>query len=172
MVFSGATEGQSKECTMKLDRIDRKILDLLQDEGRITNQELAQRAGLSPAPCLRRMRTLEQQGVIRKYVALLDVDIIGFGLDVIVDLRLKEQTREFFDRFERRIVKLPEVLECCLVAGEWDYCLRVLAEDLRGYQSFLLDRLMTGDSDIASFRSTIIMKKVKSTTKVDLTSLR
>jgi DNA-binding Lrp family transcriptional regulator len=157
---------------MDLDRIDRKILDLLQDEGRITNQELAERAGLSPAPCLRRVRTLEEQGVIRKYVALLDVRRVGFGLDVIVELRLKEQTREFFERFERRIVKLPEVLECCLVAGEWDYSLRVLAADLPDYQGFLLDRLMSSDSDIASFRSTIIMKTVKSTTKVDLSSPR
>jgi DNA-binding Lrp family transcriptional regulator len=157
---------------MELDRIDRKILDLLQDDGRITNQDLAQRAGLSPAPCLRRVRTLEERGIIRKYVALLDVARVGITLDVIVDLRLKEQTREFFERFESRIVRLPEVMECCLVAGEWDYSLRVLAPDLVGYQSFLLDRLMSNESDIASFRTTIIMKKVKSTTKVELAAAR
>jgi Lrp/AsnC family leucine-responsive transcriptional regulator len=157
---------------MELDRIDRKILDLLQDDGRITNQDLAERAGLSPAPCLRRVRTLEERGIIRKYVALLDVARVGITLDVIVDLRLKSQTREFFERFESRIVKLPEVMECCLVAGEWDYSLRVLAPDLVGYQSFLLDRLMSNESDIASFRTTIIMKKVKSSTKVELASVR
>lgn len=156
---------------MMLDRTDRKILDILQEDGRITNLELAERVGLSPAPCLRRVRALEDSGVIRKYAALLDPARVGMGFEVIVDLRLKEQTREFFERFDKRVVRFPEVVECYMVAGEWDYSLRIVAPDLAGYQTFLLDRLMFGDTDIASFRTTIVMKKVKSTTSIDVSNI-
>lgn len=155
-----------------LDRIDRKILAILQQDARITNLELAERVGLSPAPCLRRVRALEESGIIRQYAALLDPARIGMGLYVIVELRLKEQTREFFERFEKRVLKFPEVTECFLIAGEWDYSLRVIAADLVSYQSFLLDRLMFGDSDVASFRTTVIMKKVKSTTSLDVQAIQ
>ena len=153
---------------MALDRIDRTILDVLQRDGRISNLDLAGKVGLSPAPCLRRVRALEDSGIISRYAALLDPARIGMGFEVIVDLRLKGQTREHFERFDKRIVRFPEVLECYLIAGEWDYSLRVAAADLAGYQAFLLDRLMFGDNDIASFRTTIVMKKVKSTTSFDV----
>jgi DNA-binding Lrp family transcriptional regulator len=83
-----------------------------------------------------------------------------------VDVRLKAQTRELTESFERRIVELPEIIECSLVAGEWDYALRVLMPDLEAYQNFQLDYLMKGDSEIASMRSTIIMRKIKKTTRL------
>ena len=153
---------------ISLDRIDQKILGILQNEGRITNLDLAERVGLSSAPCLRRVRSLEESGVISKYVALLDPARIGLGLNVIVEVRLKQQTREFFEQFEKRIIDLPEVVECCLVAGDWDYSLRVVSSDLAQYQAFVLDRLMFKEHEIASFRTTIIMRKVKSTTKIDV----
>ncbi|WP_166299270.1 Lrp/AsnC family transcriptional regulator [Bradyrhizobium sp. 2S1] len=153
--------------TIVLDEIDRKILDVLQVEGRITNLELAEQIGLSSAPCMRRVRTLEEAGVIRSYVALVDPARIGLGFDVIVEVRLKQQTRESFERFEKKVTGLQEVVECCMIAGDWDYSLRVVSSDLACYQSFILDRLMHRDTDIASYRTTIILRKVKSTTKID-----
>jgi DNA-binding Lrp family transcriptional regulator len=150
------------------DRIDGRILAQLQEDGRISNLELSQRVGLSPAPCMRRVRLLEEAGVIRKYVALLDPGRLGLGLEVAIDVRLKSQTRDLMESFEKKIAGLPEVVECCLVAGEWDYSLRVLAPNLDAYQSFQLDRLMVGDSEIAALRSTIIMRKVKSTTVLNV----
>ena len=86
--------------------------------GRITNLDLAERVGLSSAPCLRRVRALENSGVLRRYVALLDPRKVGLNLEIAVDVRLKEQTRELMTSFERRIVRMPEVVECCLTAGE------------------------------------------------------
>lgn len=150
-----------------LDEIDRKILDVLQVEGRITNLELAERIGLSSAPCLRRVRALEEAGVIRAYVALMDPARIGLGFDAIVEVRLKQQNREAFARFEKKVSNLPEIIECCMIAGDWDYSLRVVSSDLASYQSFILDRLMHRDTDIASYRTTIILRKVKSTTRID-----
>ncbi|WP_246801355.1 Lrp/AsnC family transcriptional regulator [Bradyrhizobium genosp. L] len=150
-----------------LDELDRKILDVLQVEGRITNLELAERIGLSSAPCMRRVRTLEDAGVIRSYVALMDPARVGLGFDAIVEVRLKQQNRESFARFEKKVTGLPEVVECCMIAGDWDYSLRVVSSDLASYQSFILDRLMHRDTDIASYRTTIVLRKVKSTTKID-----
>lgn len=150
-----------------LDEIDRNILDVLQVEGRITNLELAERIGLSSAPCMRRVRTLEEAGVIRSYVALLDPARIGLGFDAIVDIRLKQQNRDSFERFEKKVIDLPEIVECCMIAGDWDYSLRIVSSDLASYQSFILDRLMHPDTGIASYRTTIILRKVKSTTKID-----
>ncbi|MBR0800087.1 Lrp/AsnC family transcriptional regulator [Bradyrhizobium jicamae] len=155
--------------TIVLDEIDRKILDLLQVEGRITNLELAERIGLSSAPSMRRVRALEDAGVIRSYVALVDPARVGLGFDAIVEVRLKQQNRESFERFEKKVTGLPEVVECCMIAGDWDYSLRVVSSDLARYQSFILDRLMHPDTDIASYRTTIILRKVKSTTKIDTT---
>lgn len=149
-----------------LDKIDIKILGVLQEDARITNLDLAERVGLSPAPCLRRVRALEESGVVRKYVALLDPRKVGLGLEFAIDVRLKQQTRQLMASFERRIVRLPEVVECCLTAGDWDYTLRVVTGSLEDYQSFQLDRLMTSDSEIAALRSTIIMRKVKATTRM------
>lgn len=149
-----------------LDHIDIKILSELQEDARITNLELAERVGLSPAPCLRRVRALEESGVVKKYVALLDPRKVGLALEIAIDVRLKQQTRQLMASFERRIVRLPEVVECCLTAGEWDYTLRVVTASLEDYQSFQLDRLMTSDSEIAALRSTIIMRKVKTTTRM------
>lgn len=150
----------------RVDRMDVKILRALQAEGRITNLDLAEKVGLSPAPCLRRVRALEESGIISRYVALLEPAKIGLSLEIAVDVRLKAQTRELTQSFERRIVGLPQIIECSLVAGEWDYALRVLMPDLDAYQNFQLDCLMKGDSEIAALRSTIIMRKIKRTTRL------
>jgi DNA-binding Lrp family transcriptional regulator len=157
---------------MHLDRIDARILDVLQENGRITNLDLAERVGLSSAPCLRRVRALEESGILRRYVALLDPRKIGLDLEIAIDVRLRQQTRQLMASFERRVVRMPEVVECCLTAGEWDYTLRVMAASLEDYQSFQLDKLMTSDSEIAALRSTIIMRKVKFTTRLPIETTR
>ena len=158
---------------VNLDRIDRKILTVLQDDGRITNLDLADRVGLSPAPCLRRVRALEQSGIVARYVALLSPARMGLNFEAIVEIRLKQQTREYFEKFEKRISDMPEVLECFLTAGDWDYYIKILTIDIQSYQKFLLDRLMHQEHEIASFRTTMIMRKVKSTTRIEprLTSI-
>jgi DNA-binding Lrp family transcriptional regulator len=152
----------------RIDHTDVRILRVLQEDGRITNLDLAEKVRLSPAPCLRRVRALEEKGIISRYVALLDPARIGLSLEIAVDVRLKAQTRELTQSFERRIVELPQVIECSMVAGEWDYALRVLMPDLDAYQNFQLDCLMKGDSEIAALRSTIIMRKIKRTTRLDV----
>ena len=158
---------------VNLDRIDRKILTVLQDDGRITNLDLADRVGLSSAPCLRRVRALEQSGIVARYVALLSPARMGLNFEAIVEIRLKQQTREYFEKFEKRISDMPEVLECFLTAGDWDYYIKILTIDIQSYQEFLWDRLMHQEHEIASFRTTMIMRKVKSTTRIEprLTSI-
>ncbi len=159
-------QGEISDMSPRFDRLDIKILNVLQEEGRITNLDLAARVGLSSAPCLRRVRALEDSGVIRRYVALLEPQAVGLNLEFAVDIRLKTQTRDLTESFERRILRMPEIVECCLTAGEWDYALRVLVPSLEEYQTFQLDKLMTGNSEIAAMRSTIIMRKIKSTTRL------
>jgi DNA-binding Lrp family transcriptional regulator len=151
-----------------IDAIDERILNVLQEDGRITNLDLAERVALSSAPCLRRVRALEEAGVIRSYVALLEPRKIGLNLEISVDVRLKAQTRELMTSFERRVLLMPEIVECCLTAGEWDYSLRALIASLEDYQSFQLDKLMIGESEIAALRSTIIMRKIKATTRLPI----
>ena len=109
---------------MVFDEIDCRILNVLQRDGRISNQDLADQVGLSPSPCLRRMRQLESAGVIQRYVALVDLAAVGQGLQVIVEVRLDRQTSASVAAFEKEILKYPQVLECYLMAGDWDYVLR------------------------------------------------
>jgi len=98
---------------------------------------------------------------------------MGLNFEAIVEIRLKQQTREYFEKFEKRISDMPEVLECFLTAGDWDYYIKILTIDIQSYQEFLLDRLMHQEHEIASFRTTMIMRKVKSTTRIEprLTSI-
>ncbi|MTH95126.1 Lrp/AsnC family transcriptional regulator [Roseibium sp. RKSG952] len=114
---------------MKLDRIDRKILDILQRDGRIANADLAEQVGLSASACLRRMRALEEAGVISKYVALLDQRKIGKRMDVFVEISLVGQSNEVLEAFEKAAARSNEIMECFLMAGDADYMLRVAAAD-------------------------------------------
>ena len=115
---------------MQLDEIDHKILNVLQKNGRISNQELADQVGLSPSPCLRRVKVLEESGTIQGYVALLDPAAVGRNMVAIVQVRLDHQTSSSVIRFEKEILKYPQILECDLLAGDWDYVLRVAVRDL------------------------------------------
>lgn len=125
----------------ELDSMDRRILASLQGDGRITNNELAERVGLSPSPCLRRVRQLEAAGVISGYVALLDPEALGLGVTAFVRVRLDGQDDRHLAIFEEAIAGLPEVMECYLMTGESDYQLRVLVGSLSEFEDFLRQKL-------------------------------
>jgi Lrp/AsnC family transcriptional regulator, leucine-responsive regulatory protein len=135
-----------------LDDIDRKILSVLQTEGRITNQELADLVGLSPSPCLRRVRHLEQSGVIANYVALLDPNAVGLGVTAFVRVRLNAQDDIQLARFETAIATFSEVMECYLMTGDSDYQIRVLVGSLQEFEDFLRQKLtrLPGVSQVTS----------------------
>jgi DNA-binding Lrp family transcriptional regulator len=153
---------------MPLDEIDSHILDVLQRDGRISNQDLADQVGLSPSPCLRRVRLLESGGVIEKYVALVNPMAVGRGLQAIVEVRLDRQTSAAVARFEKQILKYPQVVECYLVAGDWDYMLRVVAGDLDEFREFCVNSLAKIDG-VGNVKSNISMKQVKYSTALPLT---
>ncbi|ADZ69861.1 Lrp/AsnC family transcriptional regulator [Polymorphum gilvum] len=119
---------------MKLDRIDKRILNLLQENGRIANADLAERVGLSQSACLRRVRALEEAGVIDRYVALLDQRRIGRRMDVFVEISLVGQSNEVLNAFEQAVGQSPEIMECYLMAGDADYLLRLTAEDPNDFE--------------------------------------
>lgn len=124
-----------------LDRLDRRILDVLQENGRITNQELAERVNLSPSACLRRVRRLEDGGVIDRYVTLLDPRAIGRPIDVFIEISLRGQSGDQLDAFERAVVECPAVMECHLMAGDADYLLRVAVADAGDYERIHREQL-------------------------------
>jgi len=150
-----------------LDPTDRRILAILQQDGRRKNTELADALNMTPAPCLRRVKELEESGVIRKYVALVDPRSVGLTLTALVEVKLVSQTQPRLESFERTVAKLPNVLECFLVTGDWDYVLKVVVGDLDEYQKFIVTQL-TSLRDVQSLKSTIVMKSVKQTTALHL----
>ena len=124
-----------------LDLLDLRILEELQADGRMTNQELSERVGLSPSPCLRRLRRLETDGVIQRYVALADPDAMGLSVTAFVRVRLERQDDRHLAAFEAAITEYPQVMECYLMTGEADYQLRVLVRSLSDFEDFLRYRL-------------------------------
>ena len=143
-----------------LDQIDRNILAALQDEGRITNVELASRVGLTAPPCLRRVRTLEEAGVIRGYHAQLDPAALGFGITVFAMVSLKSQAEADLLAFEDHVAKLPEVRECHMLNGEIDFVLKIVAHDLQAFQSFLTSQL-TPAPNVASVKTSLTIRSSK-----------
>lgn len=136
----------------KLDAIDRRILDQLQRDGRLTNLELAERVGLSPSPCLRRVRILEEAGVIEGYAAKLNRRKVGLGLTIFIAMNLERHAGVEADRFREIITVMPEVVACHITSGEYDLLLQVVVEDLEEYREFSMNRLlkMPGVKDIRS----------------------
>jgi Transcriptional regulators len=127
--------------TLTFDRIDRNILETLQKNARISNVELAQTVGLSPAPCLRRVQALEEAGVIAGYVALVDMRKINLGIEAFINVQLSAQGKSVMDPVEAAIRRFPEVLACYVMTGDWDYLLHVVAKDMDAIQQFLQDNL-------------------------------
>jgi len=155
---------------MKLDRYDRQILEVLQADGRINNQDLADRIGLSPSPCLRRVRALEESGLIVGYRALLDAKKLGLTLVALVHISMDKHTPERFANFEATIALLPEVLECLLITGQAaDYQLKVVVRDMDHYQALLLDKL-TRIEGVTGVHSSFVLRQVVSKTALGLTT--
>ena len=145
--------------SLKIDAMDRRILHELQNDGRLTNLELADRIGLSPSPCLRRMKRLEEQGVLSRYVALVDPAIVGLGVTVFTRVSLSSQGDAQLTRFEKAVTSWPEVMECYLMSGEADYQLRVVVPSLAAYETFLRQRL-TPVPGIAKIQSSFAFRPV------------
>ncbi|WP_419899994.1 Lrp/AsnC family transcriptional regulator [Roseomonas sp. USHLN139] len=152
---------------MPLDDIDRRILTALQRDGRLTNVELADAVGLSPSPCLRRVRLLEEAGVIERYVGLLNPPKVGLGFTVFARIWLKGQDEETVGRFTAAILKLPQMVECYLMAGDCDFLLKVVAPDLEGYRRFQIEHLGRIEA-VQSIKSDIPMQRIKQTTELPL----
>ncbi|ATY42714.1 Lrp/AsnC family transcriptional regulator [Acinetobacter baumannii] len=152
---------------MQLDKIDRNILAILQKDGRLPNNELAEQVGLSASPCLRRVKLLEETGVIQKYVALLDAEKVGKGLTLFTRIWLVGQDAETVDQFTEVILNLPEVVECHLMAGDCDFLLRVVTRDLEDYRKFQIKHL-TRKNGVQSIKTEIPMQNIKLTTEIPL----
>lgn len=147
------------------DRIDRKILNLLQDNGRITNAKLAQEVGLSPPPMLERVKKLEKNGIIKKYVALVDPRKVDRGTIAFVEVSLRLHRQDAIEEFVTEIQKFPEVLECHHITGEEDYLLKVAVKDIEEYERFLRLKL-TGFSGISKLKTYFVLRTLKQETKI------
>lgn len=156
---------------MQLDTMDLRILRELQDDGALTNVELARRVHLSPSPCLARVKALEQSGVIRRYVALADPKALGLGLSVFISISLKAQSREALAAFEQRIAEHDEVMECYLMTGDSDYLIRVAVADIAALERFILEQL-TPIPGIEKIRSSFALKQVRYKTALPLPAAR
>ena len=151
---------------MTLDRFDKHILEVLQTDGRINNQDLADRIGLSPSPCLRRVRALEESGLIVGYRALLDAKRQGLTLMALVHISMDKHTPERFANFEAAVAVLPEVLECLLITGQdADYQIKVAVRDMDHYQALLLNQI-TRIEGVTGVHSSFVLRRV-----VDRTTL-
>lgn len=151
----------------KLDGIDRRILRALQDDGRIQNVELAEQVGLSPSPCLRRVKMLEEAGVIERYVALLNPAKLGVGLTVFVRIWLTSQDAKTIDNFTAEVQRLPQIVECHLMAGDCDFLLRVVAADLEAYRKFQGEYLVR-IKGVQSVKTEIPMQRIKLTSELPI----
>ncbi|MBS7242830.1 MAG: Lrp/AsnC family transcriptional regulator [Comamonas sp.] len=155
---------------MKLDSTDLRILAALQADGALSNVELARRVHLSPSPCLTRVKALEAAGVIERYVALVNAQRLGLGLNVFISISLKTQSKEVLADFERRIAEHDEVMECYLMSGDSDYLIRVALPDIAALERFILEQL-TPIADIEKIRSSFALKQVRYKTALPLAHL-
>lgn len=156
--------------TLRLDRIDRRILEHLQDDGRLSNQELAERVALSPSPCLRRVRGLERAGIIRGYAALLDALQVGLGLLAFVTVKLEKRGKMPVDQFTRAVQAWPEVIACFSMTGDMDYLMRVQVEDLEHYSRFIMEKLLK-QPGVIDIRTNFVLERIKETTALPLAHL-
>jgi Lrp/AsnC family transcriptional regulator, leucine-responsive regulatory protein len=152
---------------MQLDAIDLRILGELQQDGSLTNVELARRVHLSPSPCLARVKALEAAGVIERYVALASAKQLGLGLNVFINISLKSQSKEALAEFERRIAEHDEVMECYLMTGDSDYLIRIAVPDIAALERFILEQL-TPIPGIEKIRSSFALKQVRYKTALPL----
>lgn len=156
---------------MKLDKIDLKILQEMQRDGTITNLELAEKIGLSPSPCARRVKQLEESGIIKNRVTLLEPSKLDLKLIALIQIAMDRHTPDRFEEFERQIASYPEVVECSLITGQSaDYLLKVIVPDMEYYQEFLLNKI-TRIKGVSDVHSSFIMRQVISSTALPLNHL-
>lgn len=156
---------------MQPDKIDKKILKEIQRNARITNLELAEKVGLSPSPCLRRVRQLEEAGIIEKHVTLLNASRLGLKLMALIQISMDRHTPDRFEQFENVIKNYPEVLECILITGQSaDYQLKVLVSDMEVYQDFLLNKI-TRAPGVTDVHSSFVLRQVVNTTELPIENL-
>ncbi|WLT30802.1 Lrp/AsnC family transcriptional regulator [Geothrix sp. PMB-07] len=155
---------------VELDAIDHKILDILQREGRLSNQDLAERVALSPAPCLRRVRALEKAGVIRQYAALLDPRKVGLGLTALITVKLEKRGAMPSEAFAKAVRGWPEVVSCYSMTGDTDYLLWTVVEDLDHYNRFLTGQLLKLPY-VVDVKSNLALEAIKLTTSLPLNHL-
>jgi len=153
-----------------LNRTDRRILEVLQADGRLTNLELAGRVNLSPSACLRRVRTLEESGVIRRYAAIVDPAKVGLGLRAFVTVKLEKRGRMPSDGFAKSVKDWPEVVGCHSTTGDMDYLLRVHVEDLEHFSRFVMDSVLKHPG-VIDVKSSFVLEEVKETTALPLAQL-
>ena len=154
-----------------LDAIDLRILTSLQEDGRLTNNDLADRVGLSPSPCLRRVRRLEQEGFIRSYRAVLDRESVGLGLTVFVEIKVERHNRENARALQEALGAMPEVVSCHMVSGTADFIAEIVVANLKAYERLLTEKLLTLPM-IADIRSNFALTRVKSDGALPLARLR
>ena len=151
----------------RLDRTDISILNQLQADARITNAELARSVNLSPTPCFNRVKAMQERGLIRQQVTLLDPEPLGLHLNVFIHVSLEKQVIEALGRFEAAISERPEVMECYLMSGDADYLIRVLVSSIQALESFILDHL-SKIPGVANIRSSFALKQVRYKTALPL----
>ena len=152
---------------MQLDDIDLQILHHLQNDARISNIDLADKVGLTPSPCLRRVKALEDRGVIRKYVGLVDPAKLGLPISIFINVSLERQERGQLEEFETTICRFPEVMECYLMTGSSDYLVRIVVPELQAFERFLADHL-TRIPGVANIQSSFAVKQVVYNTQLPL----
>ena len=151
---------------MELDRYDQAILQALQRDGRISNQDLADRIGLSPSPCLRRVRALEDAGIVSGYRAFLDAKALGYSLMALIYISMDKHTPDRFEYFEKEISQFSEVLECLLITGhDADYQIKVIVRDMDAFQELLLNRII-GIRGVTGVHSSFVLRRVVDTTSI------
>lgn len=154
--------------TVVLDRYDERILEVLQNEGRISNQELADKIGLSPSPCLRRVKVLEDAGFITGYRALVDAKKLGLSMMALIHIAMDQHTPERFQAFDEAVKTIPNVLECLLITGQnADYQLKVVVKDLDDYQHLLLNHI-TKIQGVSGVHTSFVLRQVVNTTAIPL----
>jgi len=150
----------AKSANIQITAIDRKILRALQEDGRMTIQAIADRVGLSASPCLRRIRQMEKAGVIAAYAAVIDQKAVGLPVSVFISIKLERQRSLELDRFAAAIAAWPEIMECYLMTGQFDYLLRVVCADLSSYEAFLREKL-TQVEGVSSIESSFSLGQIK-----------
>jgi len=150
-----------------LDRTDRRILEVLQDDGRISNVQLARKVNLTPTPCIERVKRLERQGYIKGYTAILNPDMVNAGLLVFVEIDLSHNSPDAFRRFREEARRLPEVMDCHLVSGNFDYLIKARVSDMKAYRELLGEKILSLP-EVNGSRSYVVMEEVKETLNLPL----